>query len=115
MRTSETKHNPRDATNSAPVRTYTVFEDSSGNPGKTTSDNSTKDPSPEEIFKPHSAPSETPTKDPFHVTKELSSSKPRNRKIEHSIRYQTGAIRKTPTDQPSSNPRYHPISESNYL
>ena len=88
---------------------------SSRDPSGSTSDNPAKYPSPMLIIKQDSVPSETPTKENSHVTKEFTSSKPIKMLIEYPSGYQTGATITIPNENPGSKPRAHPRSYTDAL
>ena len=67
------------------------FGESSGDPSEIPTDKPTTYPYPVSIIKPAILPSEIPTKDLSHMTKELEISKQRNMLMEYPIGYKTGA------------------------
>ena len=60
------------------MRVIPGFGESSGYPSVSQNDNPTKYLSPVPIIKPTSGTSETTTKDPSHVPRELKNAKPSN-------------------------------------
>ena len=106
---SEPNHNPIGAPSSVPGSSSPGFGDSSGNPSEINSDKTTKDNYLVTIINPASVPSETLTKYPSHVSKELKSTKPSNMLMEYPSGYPTGATITMSTEKPSSNTRYHLI------
>ena len=94
---SKPHNNPRDDPSSVPGSSAPGLVYSSGYSSKITSDNPAKDLYPVLIINPTSAPSETPTKYNYHVTKKLSNSKPSNMLIKYPSGYPVGAPSTMPT------------------
>ena len=91
------------------------FGDSNGDPSGIICDNPTIYTSPVPIIKPSSGPSETPTRDPSHVSNELSRSKTSNMLMEYPSGYPTYSINTMSTESTSSNTRAQPSSDPDFL
>ena len=112
---SEPNHNPRGAPSSMSDISDPIFGCSSGDPSGNPSDNPTKDTYPVIIIKSSSLPSETSTKDLYHVPKEFTSANLSNILVKYLSGYTSGAPSIMPTCKPSSDPRYQPSSDADAL